>query len=154
MITHPNINAISLLANRMGWIGFATLYAALVVWLFRNGHDWIDVPIAIPAMLGTALSILLGFRTASAYGRWWEARQIWGAIVNDSRTFARETLTLLIEEDGSRPEALQKDLVYRQIAWCYALRSSLRGEAPLSGVGPFIDMMLAEWYVYNRKVHI
>ena len=139
MITHPNINSISLIASRIGWIGFATLYAALVVWVFRSGQDWIDVPIAIPAMLGTALSILLGFRTASAYNRWWEARTLWGAIVNDSRTFTREVLTLLIEEDGERPKALQKKLIYRQIAWCYALRCSLRAEAPLTDVGPFLE---------------
>src|SRR4051794_37901752 len=34
-----------------------------------------DIPIAV---IGASLSILLGFRTASAYGRWWEARTLWG----------------------------------------------------------------------------
>lgn len=49
----------------------------------------ISIPLAITAIIGTAVSLLLGFRTAQAYERWWEARIIWGAIVNDSRTLTR-----------------------------------------------------------------
>ena len=114
-------------------------YATLVVVLHRHGESWIDVPLALPTMLGTALSILLGFRTASSYDRWWEARKIWGAIVNDSRTFARQVLTLLSGRDGERPVALQRELVYRQIAWNYALARSLRGEDPLADAEPYLS---------------
>ena len=39
----------------------------------------VDLPVAIAATLGTAVAILLGFKNNSAYGRWWEARRIWGA---------------------------------------------------------------------------
>ena len=67
MITTPDMRMRALFAGRQAWIAAATIYAAFIVWAWNAGYDWIDVPIAIPAMLGTALSILLGFRTASAY---------------------------------------------------------------------------------------
>lgn len=102
MILRPGVGTISVIRGRLPYVAGATAYAALVVFFFRRGIDWIDTPISIAAMLGTALSILLGFRTASSYERWWEARKIWGAIVNDSRTFARQVLTLVFREDGER----------------------------------------------------
>ncbi len=48
----------------------------------------ISIPLSIPAILGTAVSLLLAFRTAQSYERWWEARTVWGAIVNDSRSLS------------------------------------------------------------------
>ena len=55
----------------------------------------LTIPIAIPAILGTAISLILGFRTNAAYDRWWEARKVWGAIVNDSRSLVRQALNIL-----------------------------------------------------------
>ncbi len=104
------------------------LYTFLVV-LFDKRGIAVAVPIAVPALLGTAISILLGFRTNSAYDRWWEARKIWGAIVNDARTLARQVLSYVTGDDAA---ALQREMVYRQIAWCHALRHSLRGEEPFA----------------------
>ena len=51
------------------------------------------LPVAIPAFLGTAISLILSFKLNQSYDRWWEARKIWGAIVNDSRTLVRQALT-------------------------------------------------------------
>ena len=48
-----------------------------------------NMPIGVPSFLGTAISIILSFKLNQSYDRWWEARHIWGAIVNDSRTLAR-----------------------------------------------------------------
>ena len=133
MITTPRVGTLRILRKRLPHIAAAIVWAALVTFFFRRGNYWIDAPVAIPAMLGTALSILLGFRTASAYDRWWEARKIWGAIVNDSRTFARQVLMFLFREDGEPSAELHTELVYRQIAWNYALSRSLRGQDPLVG---------------------
>ena len=83
-----------------------TGYSALVVLLFREDIVRVSIPVAIPAMLGTALSILLAFRTNSAYDRWWEARKIWGAIVNDSRTFARQVISLFFLPEGADKRAM------------------------------------------------
>jgi putative membrane protein len=112
-------------------------YVSLVVFINQNGVAALTVPLAIPAMLGTAISILLGFRTNSAYARWWEARQIWGAIVNDSRTWARQVMSLFALPEGSDNEAMkvmQRELVYRQIAWSYVLARSLRRQDPFADV--------------------
>jgi putative membrane protein len=53
----------------------------------------ISIPIAVPAILATIISLLLAFRSNQAYDRWWEARGIWGAIVNDSRSLTRQLIT-------------------------------------------------------------
>ncbi len=82
----------------------------------------IEIPIAMSAIIGTALSLLLAFRTAQAYERWWEGRIIWGAIVNDSRTLIRQVKQFLPEKDTK----IVQDFAYRQIIWCYVLGESLR----------------------------
>lgn len=82
------------------------------------------MPISIPAFMGTAISILLSFKLGQSYDRWWEARKIWGAIVNDSRTFVLQLQGLVRTEIG-----LIRKMAYRQIAWCYYLSFALRGKA-------------------------
>lgn len=69
------------------WLSVLSIIYAYLIY-FLSAEFTLNIPPAIPAVLGTAVSLLLGFRTNSAYNRWWEARKIWGAIVNDSRTFA------------------------------------------------------------------
>jgi len=126
-------------ALRRSWkrIFIVASYVTLAVVINQNGVVAITVPLAIPAMLGTALSILLGFRTNSAYARWWEARQIWGAIVNDSRTFARQVTSLFFAPDGMNSQdvaSMQREMVNRQIAWNYVLARTLRRQDPFSDV--------------------
>ncbi|MDM1553605.1 MULTISPECIES: bestrophin family protein [Chryseobacterium] len=82
----------------------------------------ISLPLNIPALLGTAVSLLLAFRTSQSYERWWEARTVWGAIVNDSRTFVRQVIQFLPAEDHK----IVRDFAERQIIWTYALGESLR----------------------------
>ena len=54
-------------------------------------------------MIGTAVAFLIGFQSNAVYDRLWEARKIWGAIVNDSRM-----LTLMIKEMINNEHAEQK----------------------------------------------
>ncbi len=82
----------------------------------------ISLPLNIPALLGTAVSLLLAFRTSQSYERWWEARTVWGAIVNDSRTFVR----LIIQFTPEGSDKAIKEFTDRQIIWIYALGESLR----------------------------
>ena len=116
---------------------FVAGFTVMIVLFYKRDIFTATIPVAIPAMLGTALSILLGFRTNSAYDRWWEARKIWGAIVNDSRTFARQVLSLFkLPAGAERVEmsAMQREMVYRQIAWNYVLARSLRRQDPFLDV--------------------
>jgi putative membrane protein len=108
-------------------------------------HEWflevpISIPLAVPAILGTVISLLLGFRSNQAYDRWWEARQIWGAIVNDSRTLARQVLAFTesqYEED--EVHQMRQRIIRRQIAWCYSLGQSLRRLNPTAGLDKFLS---------------
>lgn len=95
----------------------------------KFNHLLPEMPLSIPALLGTAISILLSFKMNQSYDRWWEARKVWGAIVNDSRTFIIQLQTMLPFDEK---EAIKR-LAYRQIAWCYALGNSLRGLTPMEG---------------------
>ncbi|MDR6809206.1 putative membrane protein [Dyadobacter sp. BE34] len=110
------------------WVGVVavTAYATLVFYLFsyQNWH-FLSFPISITTILGTALSLLLGFRTNSAYDRWWEARKSWGEIVNDSRTLVRQAVTFT-EAPAKEKDELVSNIAHLQIAWCYALANSLR----------------------------
>ncbi len=84
--------------------------------------------------MGTVISLLLAFKSNQAYDRWWEARNIWGAIVNDSRSFARQVNTFILDQfkDNEVPDKeiyfFKEKLIKRQIAWCYALNKHLRGQ--------------------------
>jgi ion channel-forming bestrophin family protein len=92
------------------------------------------------AFYGVAIGIVVGFRNSSAYARWWEARTLWGAIVNKSRTLARQVLTAMspgatataIEQ--AEVVALQRQLVLHQVAYVHALRQQLRGLDPVAAV--------------------
>lgn len=96
----------------------------------------IGIPLAIPSILGTAISLILAFRTGQSYGRWWEARMVWGEIVNDSRTLTRQLLSFTQPGTEETQEASQliKKIAYRQIAWCYILGRTLRKDQPLKGM--------------------
>lgn len=107
-----------------------TLYVVVIGVVDEN--NWFDVaiPATVPTILGTAISLLLAFRTNQGYQRWWEARIVWGAIVNDSRTLVRQMLTFTHEYASLLPE-VYRQFAHRQIAFCYALGSSLRKLDPL-----------------------
>lgn len=105
---------------------YATVIGALSDQMRTNG---LFIPVGIPALLGTAISLILGFKINQSYDRWWEARKIWGAIVNDSRTLMRQSLYYISNDnDPEGVKQLQEDIKTLQQAWCFALARSLRGE--------------------------
>jgi putative membrane protein len=94
-----------------------------------------EMPLNVPTFLGTAISILLSFKMSQSYDRWWEARKIWGAIVNDSRSFVLQLQSLVI---GVPLSTIEK-IALRQVAWCHSLGQSLRGIDPLENMGQHLD---------------
>ncbi len=86
------------------------------------------LPFSVVASFATALAIFLAFRNNSAYDRWWEARKIWGGIVNTSRTIGRQATSIVRLSDRTSEEctSFAKQLVYRHLAWINALRLQLR----------------------------
>ncbi|MDX5321960.1 MAG: hypothetical protein LPK45_12520 [Bacteroidota bacterium] len=75
------------------------------------------------SIIGIAVAFYLGFKNNSSYDRTWEARKIWGSIVNNSRSFASATIAFV---QGERASSIQKELIYRHLAWLTALRHQLR----------------------------
>ncbi|MEZ2444019.1 bestrophin family protein [Chitinophaga sp. RCC_12] len=86
----------------------------------------INIPIAVSTVLGTAIAFFIGFNNNQAYDRWWEARKIWGALVNDSRTWSRSMLNYPSSDATPETKALIRHMIYRHLAFIYALKTVLR----------------------------
>ncbi|MES2575443.1 MAG: bestrophin family ion channel [Bacteroidota bacterium] len=109
----------------------------------------VDIPIAIPTMIGTIISLLLAFKSNQAYDRWWEARIVWGAIVNDSRTLIRQVMTFYKDPDFSvEANDFKETFTKRQIAWCYSLGQSLRNK---DAIKPLKGLMTEEEIKYVKN---
>ncbi len=93
--------------------------------------QYFKIPSFIPSVMGTALAFFIGFNSNQAYDRWWEARRVMGAIVNDSRSWARGLLNYCLEKpnDDNLLEKVRKRMIFRHIAFLYAFKSSLRGKS-------------------------
>jgi putative membrane protein len=105
--------------------------SATAVTLLRNQLDqtWLQISTAPLTIVGGAIAIFVGFRTNSAYDRWWEGRRLWGQLVNSSRMFATQVASYLETADGT-PSDLQRSLVRRQAAYVHVLRARLRDQDP------------------------
>lgn len=100
------------------------------LYVFLDWH-WLAFDALPIGTLGSALAIFLAFRANAAYGRWWEARQLWGQLVNTSRALARQALTALdVDPDDARHTALRSGIVLNQVAFVHALRCHLRRQNP------------------------
>src|SRR6187551_109516 len=89
----------------------------------------LNIPPALPTLMGTAIAFFIGFNNNQAYDRWWEARTIWGALVNDSREWARSMIAYCSVPENKTAEHVkqyQREMILRDLAFLYALQSSLR----------------------------
>ena len=97
------------------------------VWDIRLTLPWLPI-----ALIGTAVAFIVGFKNNATYGRLWEARQIWGAIINASRSWGimvndfvtTKNSTLNHSEDELKK--VHTRLIYRHMGWLTALRFQLR----------------------------
>ena len=88
---------------------------------------YITIPWSAVTVIGIAVAFYLGFKNNSAYDRTWEARKIWGGIVNNSRSFGAAVVAFV---QGDNEGDVKKELIYRHIAWMTALRHQLRLSKP------------------------
>lgn len=103
-------------------------YMVLVSVLYKvlEWH-WISIPWLPVSLIGTAVAFYVGFKNNQSYDRMWEARKIWGAIVNSSRSWGI-VVNAYIHNDRLSASEIQKirtRLIYRHIAWLYTLREQL-----------------------------
>lgn len=100
--------------------------------------DWkfLNLPWRPIGLVGTALAFIIGFKNNASYGRLWEARKIWGAIVNASRLLATMVNDFITNEHTKREYSeeeffsIRKEIVMRHIAWMTSLRHALRQKKP------------------------
>ena len=100
------------------------------------GHVWISIPWLPIALIGTAVAFLVSFKNNASYDRMWEARKIWGAIVNSSRSWTIMVKDFITNEYAKNPateeelKAIKERMVLRHVAWLTALRHQLRQHKP------------------------
>lgn len=135
MILRKIFNPIAVV--RYLWIELlaSTLLSVAVFFLYHNEHlQKVSLPFSVAAILGSALAIFLAFRNNNAYNRWWEARTLWGGIINNSRIFTRQIIANVDnaaatgKASTAEVEVYKQELIYRQIAFAHALRLHLRRE--------------------------
>lgn len=111
---------------------FLLISVAWVLAFFFLDLAWLRIPWTPLALIGTAVAFVIGFQNNAAYGRIWEARKIWGGIINSSRTFGMFVKDMVNNEHAKTPltkEELKheiKTLTYRHIGWITALRHAMR----------------------------
>ena len=119
------------------WTRFETVWLLLIIVLWVSLYyfldlEWFRIPWTPMALIGTAVAFVIGFQNNAVYGRIWEARKIWGGIVNTSRTLGAFVQDMLTKEHAlvdTRPEDITKErkaIIYRHIAWMTALRHAMR----------------------------
>lgn len=86
---------------------------------------WLAIPWVPVALLGTATAFISGFKNTQTYNRTWEARQIYGAIINNSRAFGIMVKDFVRGEDEQSTK-IHQEIIYRHFAWLTALRFQLR----------------------------
>jgi ion channel-forming bestrophin family protein len=96
----------------------------------------IAIPFAPLSLTGIAVAFYLGFKNNQSYDRFWEARTIWGGIVNASRNWGNQVMSFVGDHhqnfDKNTLSAWQKILIYRQLAFINALRLNLRKPSSFS----------------------
>jgi len=104
----------------------------VIVTVCHYAFELKEPPLPMP-LFGAALTLFLGFRTNAAYARWWEARGLWGSLINSSRSLARITVTLTRSKDEAAL-ALRDSVIRHQITFAHVLRCQLRGQDPQEDV--------------------
>lgn len=127
---------------------YAVLFSSLVYYLYEERNlaflaSFSFVPVSLFA---TVLSVFLAFRNNNAYGRWWEARQLWGELVNVSRMFGTQVITYLKADAAEySPQqrqhiaGMQRELIFRHIASINLMRMQLRQNIQYAEVDPYLN---------------
>lgn len=124
-------------------IATVTIFSILVTWgeyvLQLQSYSLTPMPFTL---MGLTMAIFLGFRNGAAYDRYWEGRKLWGSLVNTSRSFTRQTLTLIVPATDDVSANVRNDqvrIVRSNIAYVQALRHHLRGTEMETDVRNYLD---------------
>lgn len=136
MIVTKNINLWKLIKwSGMHFVWLMILMGGIAALYYFNLLT-VKIPWLPVSVIGTAVAFYVGFKNNQAYDRMWEARKIWGGIVNDSRTWGMmvdgyiSNLFAEVPRDEAGIHKIKQRLIYRHIAWLYAHRSQLLVATP------------------------
>ncbi|HEY0298205.1 MAG TPA: bestrophin family ion channel [Arachidicoccus sp.] len=121
-----------------------------IYWLKLDDESWMSSFPVMHSLLGFVLSLLLVFRTNTAYDRWWEGRKLWGSLVNNSRNFAMKINAMLDEND------FENKLFFKETIplYAFALKDHLQSESTRLSLDhldhPELDKIDHEKHVPNQ----
>lgn len=129
------------LADMIKWTRNETyqfLILALVPVVLYEVFDlkWLHLPWLPIALVGTAVAFIIGFQNSAAYDRIWEARKIWGGIVNTSRSWGIMVNDYITNDFAEKKiteaeiKQIKKELIFRHIGWMTCLRYAMRTQKP------------------------
>jgi putative membrane protein len=110
-------------------IFFLTLSTVFTVLFEVLDIKWLQVPLTPVGLIGTAVAFMIGFQNNAAYDRIWEARKIWGGIVNSSRSLiitVKDSFYLHEPNSNNEEKDELKIITHRHIAWLTTLRYAMR----------------------------
>ena len=122
MILKRNFNPVKVIQYVKTELVFASSISVIAFLLNKQNLLNITLPFSITAIFGSALAIFIAFRNNSSYSRWWEARTLWGGIINSSRVLARLIITFTDSHanqqnyDKELSENFKKEMIYNVIA--------------------------------------
>lgn len=132
MIVKKNLSLKSIYefaGHHLLWLGGWMLLVSTVYYFTR--WPFMTIPWLPLSLIGTAVAFYVGFKNNQSYDRVWEARKIWGALVNNSRKFSAMVKNLHSEEAVQEAEAdIRRQIVFRHIAYLYQLREQLLRPSP------------------------
>ncbi|MFT7344778.1 MAG: putative membrane protein [Lentimonas sp.] len=113
-------DTVRMLWKELIYMGVFTLFIAFLVMTYFPELVVLEKLIQLYSLIGFVLSLLLVFRTNTAYDRWWEGRKQWGALVNDTRNLSTK-LSVVLEGQEER------DFFTRMIPnFVFAMKEHLR----------------------------
>lgn len=139
-------------------VGVVTAFAGLVTWagttLDVEHYSLTTTPFTL---IGVAMAIFLGFRNNESYDRFWEGRTLWGRMVNVSRSFTRQVLTVIVPSDAndeSEVRALQQRMVRMTIGYVHAFRHHLRDTDPSVELAQYLSGADRDRVVWQSNVPV
>ena len=137
-------DTLRMLWKELIYMGIFTLLIAFLKIHFFPKVDYLDKLIAVYSLIGFVISLLLVFRTNTAYDRWWEGRRKWGELVNDTRNFSVKLNAMLAKVEDKAEFARLIHL------FVFSMKEHLRKGVPVEEL-PFTP---EEKYLLNSSKHI
>ena len=136
-------DTLRILWKEIFYIAIFTFLITFLILRFTPGNKDLEKLITVYSLIGFVISLLLIFRTNTAYDRWWEGRKKWGELINDTRNFSVKLSTMLTNTED-------RDFFMRMIPnFVFAAKESLRSGVKIDE----LQLLPDELAFINTKKH-